>query len=173
MTVGRDVNVGRADQRSHLFRSDKPIHEQDLPFHTILLCQGLKLKPVAISFTGSDLRVSGACNHVDSIAVTGQDARHGLDHVFEPFVRRKQTKREKDTLAVAREAILIQVRLLKRQLGNAMRNQVYFLGRNPEHLLQNMRGILAHHNKALGACGNPVHHNPLIQIRLTKHRMQS
>jgi hypothetical protein len=32
--------------------------------------------------------VSGARNHVYSVAVTGQDARHGLDHAFEPFVLR-------------------------------------------------------------------------------------
>ena len=38
VAIGRDVNVGRADQRSHLFGSDKPIDEQDLLFHSHLLC---------------------------------------------------------------------------------------------------------------------------------------
>jgi len=49
----------------------------------------------------------GASNHTDSFAATGQDAEHGLDHTFEPFVRRKETKREKDTFALARKEFLI------------------------------------------------------------------
>ena len=71
VTVGRDVNVGRADQRSHLFRSDESVDKQNLLFHPNLFRQGLQFEPVAISFTGSDVRVSGARNHVDSVAVTG------------------------------------------------------------------------------------------------------
>jgi len=83
----------------------------------------------------------GACNHVDSIAVSGEDARHRLDHAFEPFVGRKQSKRKKDALALAREATFIEVRLLKRQIGDAMRNQIDLLGRDAEDLLEDTRGV--------------------------------
>ena len=54
-----------------------------------------------------------------------------------------------------------------------MRNQFDLLCRDIEDLLQDTRGVLAHHDKAFGACGNLVHYNPLVQIRFTKHRMQS
>ena len=118
------------------------------------------------------MRVSGARNHIDSIAVTGEDAGHRLDHAFESFVRGKQPKREKDALALASEAILIEARLLKRQVGDAMRNQLDLLGRDPEDLLQDTRGVLAHDDEAVGSCSNLVHYNPLVQIWFAKHRMQ-
>ena len=117
--------------------------------------------------------MSGARNHVDNIAVVGQDARHGSNRAFEPFVGRKQPKSEKDTLALARETLLIYVRLLKRQAGDAMRNQFDLLCRDIEDLLQDTRGVLAHDDEALRACGNALHYIPLVRIRFTKHRMQS
>jgi hypothetical protein len=96
-----------------------------------------------------------------------------LDRAFEAFVWLKQPKREKDTLALAREASFIEVRLLKRKIGDAMRNQIDPLGRNLEDLLEDTRGVLAHNDKALRACGDPVHYNPLVKIRFTEHGMQS
>ncbi len=62
---------------------------------------------------------------------------------------------------------------LKRQVRNAMRDQIDLLGRNVENLPQNPRGVLAHHDKALGECGNVDHHNTLVRIRFTKHSVQS
>jgi hypothetical protein len=53
-----------------------------------------------------------------------------------------------------------------------MRNQFDLLGRDIEDFLQDTRGVLAHDDKALGACGNLAHYHPLVQIRFTKHRMQ-
>ena len=53
-----------------------------------------------------------------------------------------------------------------------MRNQFDLLGRDPKDLLQDTRGVLAHDDKAVGSCSNLVHHNPLVQIRFAKHRMQ-
>ena len=65
------------------------------------------------------------------------------------------------------------IRLIKRQIGDAVRNQIDLAGRDFEDLLQHARGVLAHDDKALGACGDLVHNNPLVEIRLAKDSMQS
>jgi hypothetical protein len=79
---------------------------------------------------------------------------------------------QKDTLALARETFFVDILLLKGQVGDAMRNHADLLCRAPEYLLQNLRGVLAQDDLALGACGNLVHYNPLVKIRRTKHRME-
>ena len=44
-----------------------------------------------------------AGNHINHIAVAGQDAGQRLNNVFDPLVRREQTEREQNILAFRSE----------------------------------------------------------------------
>jgi len=92
-----------AHQRSHLFRTDEPIDEQYLLFHSKLLGQGLQLKPVAISFPSPDLRVSGARNHVKQLLWLAQDARHGLNYAFRTLCLERADQTLRRTLLLWQE----------------------------------------------------------------------
>ena len=49
-----------------------------------------------------------AGNHINDIAVAGQDVRQGLDDVFDALVWREQTERKQDILAFRPERILVE-----------------------------------------------------------------
>ena len=64
-------------------------------------------------------------------------------------------------------------RLRKRQVGDAVRNQVNLLRRDPKYILQKLGRVLAHNNKTIRACGDFLQDDQLVDIWLTKNRMQS
>jgi hypothetical protein len=59
----------------------------------------LQLERISITLAAFNVRVSSACDDVNNVAVTGQDAWQGLNHVFESLVWRQQTEREQDRLS--------------------------------------------------------------------------
>ena len=54
-----------------------------------------------------------------------------------------------------------------------MRNQVNLFAWNSKYILQKLRRVLAHNNKTIRARGNFLHDDQLVEVWLTKNRMQS
>jgi hypothetical protein len=104
--------------------ADEAVVEDHLTLNPEFPGQGLQLIPVSISLARPDMRVSCACDDVDSVLVAGEDARQGLNHVLESLVGREQTEGEQYKLAPDGERIFVNLRLHKRQVGDAVRNQV-------------------------------------------------
>jgi len=111
-------------------------------------------------------------NHIHNIAVLRQDARQRLNHVFDAFVRRQQAKREHDDFSFRAEAILVKVGIDERNVGDPVRNQVDLVARDTEDLLQDLSGVLAHHNHAVRQTRDFFHHHALIGIWLAQDRVQ-
>src|SRR5208337_2177515 len=86
VAIGRDVNVGRTDQRSHFLGAEEPVQEYYLALDSQFPGQGLQLIPVPVALAGSDMRMSGACDQVNNILMAGEDARQGPDRVLESLV---------------------------------------------------------------------------------------
>src|ERR1044071_9723622 len=63
--------------------------------------------------------------------------------------------------------------LRKRQVGDAVWNQVNLPRRDPKYVLQKLGRVFAHHNKTIRECGDFLQDDQLVDVWLTKNRMQS
>jgi len=84
MTVGRDVNAANPPAKP-FFRMTNRL-TKGCCFHPSFSPKPVT-QPVAISFPSPDLVSGPAINK--QCAVTGEDARHSLDHAFEPLVEKQ------------------------------------------------------------------------------------
>ena len=105
-----------------------------------------KIVPVFVAFPPQYVRMRYAGNHVDHVAVARQNLRQRFDYVFHSLIRRQQPKREQNFFSFRSESVLVKTRIGERQIWDAMRNQIDLVGRNVKHFLQNLRGLLAHHD---------------------------
>jgi hypothetical protein len=104
--------------------------------------------------------------------VAGEDARQGANHALESLVGRQQAEGEQYKLSRDGERVFVNLRLHKGQVGDAMRNQIDLFAWHSKYIPQNARRVLAHHNKAIGARGDLLHDNSLIEVRLTENGME-
>ena len=172
VTVRRDVNVGRPDQRGHLLRTEEPVVEYYFSLDSQFPGQGLQLIPVSVAFASSDMRVGGSCDHVDNVAVAGEDARQGANHALESLVRRQQAEGEQYKLSRDGERVFVNLRLHEGQIGNSMRHQIDLFAGHAKYISQNARGLFAHHNKSIGERGDLLDDPSLIEVRLTENGMK-
>ena len=93
-------------------------------FHTELFREVLQGMPVFVAFAPQDMRVSYAGHHVNNIGVACQNLRQCFDNVFNSLVRRKQSEREQNFFPFGAESVLVKTRIGKRQIGDAVRNQI-------------------------------------------------
>ena len=71
--VGRNVDIGRADELHKLFQADELVVENDLLFDALFLRQPLQGKPISLTVLLSDVGVSGADDEINHIGVLGED----------------------------------------------------------------------------------------------------
>ena len=117
--------------------------------------------------------VGSASNDVHNVPVACDDARQGANHALESLVGGKQAEGKQHKLLFDGELLLVDLRLHKRQVGDAMRNQVDLFVWNSKYALQNAGRVLAHHNKAIRLPGNFLHDPALAGVWFAKYSMQS
>src|SRR5581483_3142904 len=100
---------GRSNKLCHLFRTRESIVEDDLRFHSDLLRQSLQVRTIVVTLTPQNMRVGRAGHDVHGIVVPRENMRHGLNDVFDPFVRREQTERKKYGLSFHAKTIFIKI----------------------------------------------------------------
>ena len=64
----------------------------------------------------------------------GKDAGQGLNDVFDALVRRQQAKSQQNFLSFRPEAVLVEIGIGERQIGNAVRDQIDLGDRDAETL---------------------------------------
>ena len=82
--------------------------------------------------------VRGAQNDVDDIGKLRHEFRKRVEHVFDAFVRRKQSESQQHLLALHAKLVLVKIRSNKRDVGNAMRNEIDLCRRRLVNLLQDL-----------------------------------
>ena len=92
--------------------------------------------------------------------------------MFNPLVWRKEPEREQYQPAFHSELVLVIIRIDKRDIGNAMGNEINLCGRGLIDLLQHLSPALRHHYEPGRARDQFLHHTPLLRIGLAQHRVQ-
>src|ERR1700731_2901501 len=173
MLVRCDVNVRRADQFNQVFRALETVAKDHIGFNAEIFCQGLQVQPVFLTFAPQDMRVSYTGNHVYNIHVTRQDFWQGFYDIFYSLIGREQAKGQQNALPLRSEAILVEIGIRERQIGDAMGNQIDLFDWHLEYFLQNLCRVLAHDDQAVRKCRNFLHHRALVGSWIAKHGMQS
>src|ERR1017187_8319799 len=115
-----------------------------------VLSEQLQRLPVFVSLALSNVRMGRARDDIRNIAVLRQNARQGLYDGFNSLIWREQAEGQQYRLAPNSEAVLVKIRIDKRQVGNSMRDDVNLCRRDLEDLLEKLRRVLAHLDKAVG-----------------------
>ena len=93
--------------------------------------------------------------------------------VSTPLFGESSPKGQQYRLASHGESILVKVGVDKRQVGDAVWNDVNLVRRHLEDLLEKVGGVLAHYDETIGKLGE-FHHDPmLVRIRVTQHGVKS
>ena len=116
--------------------------------------------------------VGCAGDDVYNVAVPRKDLWQRADYIFKAFVGRQEPARKQYRRSFGRRQLPEERWFLEGQIGNAMRNHFDLFLRNAEYILQKTGRVLAHDNQAVGAGGNFLHHDELVNIWLAKNRMQ-
>ena len=119
-----------------------------------------------------DIRMGRAHDNVDHIGMPGQDGRQGGDDGFNALVRREQAKAEQDGLAFHPKQILVEARVHKGDIRNAVRDVIDFLGRDAIDLLEEVNAALAHHDDPVGQGGHFLQHPELIGVGIAQNRVK-
>src|SRR5208282_1531351 len=145
--VGRDVNVGGANELNHFLGTYEAVMEDYLRLHSYFFRQSLQAGPVLVPLATQDVGMGRARDDVSDIGVFRQNLRQRLDYVFDSLVRREQAEREQNRLAFHAEAVLKEIRIQEWQVRNAMRHHVDLAARHLEDFLQELRRELTHDNE--------------------------
>src|SRR5579863_594570 len=173
MSVGSDINIGRAYELDHFPRADETVVEDHPGLHSHFLGQGLQVCPILLALTTENMGVGGARRHVDNIFVLRQNVRQCPNDVFDSLVRREQAEGEEYRFPFHAKAFLIEIGIQKWQVGNAMRNQVDLAAGYFEYLLQELGRQLAHHDQAVRQGHDLLHDPPLVRTGFAKDGVES
>jgi hypothetical protein len=167
-----DVDIGSTNILNHLLRVDEAVVENHLRCHTHILGQGLQTGSIVVPFTTQDVRMGSARDNIDNVLVLRQDLGQSTNHIFNPFVWGEQPECKQDRLAFDTEAVLIEVGIQKREIGNAMRNHVDLAAPDFVDFLQELGRQLAHDNEAIGKLSDLFHDHQLVGVGFPQNRVQ-
>src|SRR5271167_3223024 len=138
MAIRSDVNVGGANEFNHLLRTDEAVVKDHSRFHSYFLGQSLQTGSILVPLATEDVRMGGSCDDVSDILVFGQNLRQSLDYVFDSLVRREQAEREQNRFTFHAKAVLVEIGIQERQVGNAVRHHIDLAARYLEDFLQEL-----------------------------------
>ena len=92
--------------------------------------------------------MGGAQDDINNVGKLRQNVRQGVEHIFDPLVRRKQPEREQHHPAFHAELVLEMGRIDKTYIGNAMRDKIDFGWRCLVNLLQHLSPTLSHDHES-------------------------
>src|ERR1700677_2277262 len=120
MPVRSDVNVRGADEFDHLLGTDEAVVEDHLRFHSDFLRQGLQTGSVRVPLPTQNVRMGRTRDDVSDILVFGQYLRQRLNYVFDSLVWRQQAERKQYGFPFHAKAVLVEIRIQKRQIWDPM-----------------------------------------------------
>ena len=122
--IGRDVDVGHADEFDQLVDLDEPVVEADVGLDAQVLGEPLEADSIAFPLLAQQVGMGCPQHDVDEVGKFAKDRGHRPQHPLDSLVGRQQTERERDELALDRELILVEIGIDERHVGDAVRDQV-------------------------------------------------
>ena len=167
--VGRKVDVRRADKPHQFLQFDEAIEECNVLLHSKVLGHPLKAQSVKLTLMAQKIGVRLAHHDENRVRKFSDDARQRAQGVLDALVWRKEPEREQYLFARHAELIFKIIRVSKRHVGDAVRNEVYLVCRRLIDIEQNLPALFSHNHQPRGKPDQFAHHAPLIRVRLAQN----
>ena len=96
-----------------------------------------------------DVRMRRAEYDVDDVRICRHDVRECLDDIFDALVRRQQSEGQQHHFALDAEAVFVEVRINKRHIRDAVRDQVDLVRAHAVNLLQKLSPSLTQRHQPI------------------------
>ncbi|OPY59991.1 MAG: hypothetical protein A4E57_04595 [Syntrophorhabdaceae bacterium PtaU1.Bin034] len=114
----------------------------------------LQRKAIRLALFLPDVRMGGAEHNVNGLGVLGDDRGEGVDHRFDAFARREQTKSENHLSTFHSVLVLVEVGVHKGNIGNAVMYEGDLLRGDVVDLPEDVFTAPAHNDQPIGQLGD-------------------
>ena len=120
--IGRNVHVAGLQVPQQVAKAEVLVDETHIRPDTQILGHLDQALAVNLAFLTLDLRVGGAHDQVDDLGKGGDDAGHGLNHVFQPLASTDEPEGADDLPSRESQPSLVRAVAPIRDLRHSMRN---------------------------------------------------
>ena len=122
--IRRNVEVRRANELLQFFEFHEAVVEDDVLLDFVLLGQDFEAETVGLTALAQLVRMRGAQDDINNVREFRQNLRQSVQHMLNSLVRRKQPEREQHNPSFHAKLVLVIIRIDKRYVGNAMRDEI-------------------------------------------------
>ena len=145
--IRREIDISGSDELAEFLVINIAVHEHDIPFHTEFLGELFEGFPVAFAVVPNLIRVRGSEDDVNDIRLFADDFRQGPQGILDPLARRKKPEGQKHWTPCHAKVVLVKIRIRKRDVRYAVRDDGNFIRRDPMDVAQHFSPVIRHdHN---------------------------
>ena len=153
--------------------ADVAVDEHHVVSDAELARQAFERETIAFTLIPDQVGMRCTQHDVNHLGMAGDDFWQGLDGVFDSLARGQQPESQQDRAACHIEQVLVKIRIRKRQVGNAMRDERDFFIRHPIDRTEQPAAVLRHADQPRRAFDQVIEGCPLVGIRMFENRVQS
>ena len=170
--VGRDVDIGGADEIHELGQIDEAVVEDDVLFDAEIFRETLEAEAIVLAVFADEVRVGGTEDEVNCLREFGDKGGQGVEDLLDALVGREESEREQNLAALDGEKGFKTVGLLERDVVDAVRDNVDFFGGGVVDFAEKTAGALGHDDEAGGGVDQGFHDATLFGGRIAQDGVQ-
>ena len=141
---GSHVNIGRTEKPAQFLQRYEAILKQHVIEHAQLIGKTLKFVPVFFPSCLLDVRVRFTEHDIDQVGMLADQLWQRPNCVFNTLARREQAERQHHLAALDAELVLVDSRVDKRDIRNAVRDHLDLFRTDPIGFLKDLDGPMCH-----------------------------
>ena len=170
--IRREINIRRADEPHQFLQFDEAVEKNDVFLHAQVLREPFQAQAVSFAFVAQQIRMGLPQHDVNDVGKFADDVRQRAQREFDALVRREQAEGEQHLFAGHAEFILEIIRVGKRHVGNAVRDEINFCRRRLINVAQKFPAAFAHHHQPGRKPDQIAHHAALLHVGLAQNGVQ-
>ena len=170
--IRSDVDVGGAEEFLQLAEFHEAIVKEDLFVDAQAARQSFQADPITLALLAEQVGMRCSQDDIDQVGKLTQHRRQGLEHELDALVGRQQTKGQDDVLGLHAKQVLVEIRIDKRHVGNAVGDQVDAGLGDRQVLLEQGPGPVGHDDDPGGQLRQLLKHALLVGLRIAQDGVQ-
>ena len=170
--VGRNVEVRRADEFLQLLEFYEAVVENDALLDLVLFGQDFQAETIGLAALRQLVGMRRAQDDINDVREFRQNLRESVQDMLNSLVGRKQPEGEQHRPSFHAKLVLVIIGIHKRDVGNAMRNEVDLGGGRPVNILQHLASAFGHGHQPGRVRDQFLHHAPLGVVGLAQEGME-
>ena len=167
--VGRHIDVAHGDEVEQRGLVHELIEEDDMIADAEVLHARRQALAIGLALMPHEIGMGRAQDDIDGVRAGFDDPRHGIEHDLDALVGRQKTERQDHRLSGEAEFCLGVMRFEKRDVGDAVRDDLDLARRHVMHRAQELVAFLRHDDELGRRVDDLAHHVVLGGRRLREH----